>query len=574
MKNLILLAGLILFSSVGLSKNALVFQQKNNKDLEKKIDSLMQHYSDKSPGAVVGVTKKGKLIFSKAYGLANLNYDIKLNSNSRINIGSISKQFTAFGIGLLKAKGKLSYDDDIRKYLPIIKKFEHTITIRHLLTHTSGLREFLNTLELGGRQLTRGDYAHRKEVLRIVNNQPKLQSVPGAVWLYNNTGYLLLTMIIESITKQPFQQYMNNEVFKPLGMNDTQFRTDNSQVIKNRAIGYYQDRNGTYHESADYSGAMGAGGLYSTAEDFAKWMDNFRKGKLGGKELIKEMTTMYVLSNGKDSGYGLGMYLIDHNGLKRFMHGGADISHRSLMSYYPSGEIGIFVFSNTTAHFQRYSDMIAEIVLKDEMDKAKMKLNASNAAGKNNLKNTKPFDFNALSGRFKFVTSSSDFVTFSKEGGELFVKFSGGNKRKIELINNSTLNMVGTANNFVLSSTAEDQKIQKISFHMKKGIAYLERTEVKPWNPSVSDLRDYVGKYYSEELDVFYEVQLENNKLLVYQSRLGDIFLNPVSKHFFSGYYPVIEVRFNTNQQGFVKEMIVDSGRTLGVVFTKTEQKW
>jgi CubicO group peptidase (beta-lactamase class C family) len=205
------------------------------------------------PGAVVGVVRDGELVFARGYGRASLRHDVPFTTRTPTNIGSTSRQFTAFAIQLRAERGALSLDDDVREHLPELKDFGKTVTVRHLLTHTSGYREFLNLLAMGGRRLDY-DYVDRSELVDIVQRQPELQNAPGAEWNYNNTGYGLLAEIVAKVGGMPFPAWMRENVFEPLGMDDTMVRTEPGTIVPGAAMGYVQGRGG-FQEASDLGGA-------------------------------------------------------------------------------------------------------------------------------------------------------------------------------------------------------------------------------------------------------------------------------------------------------------------------------
>src|SRR4029079_1937667 len=233
-----------------------------------------------TPGAVVGVIKSGKLTFVKGYGEADLTYGMPFTAETPTNIGSSSKQFTGFALALLASRGKLSLDDDVRKHIPELKDFGTKITVRHLLSHTTGYREFVNTLLISGRQVMEGDYIGPDEVIKVANSAPSLQNVPGAEFNYNNSAFSLATTVIERVSGLPFPEFMRQEVFLPLGMTHTQVRASPGQIIHGRAVGYIP-ADGGFKEVRDLGASAGAGGIYTTPGDVAKWMGNFHTGTLG-----------------------------------------------------------------------------------------------------------------------------------------------------------------------------------------------------------------------------------------------------------------------------------------------------
>ena len=296
-------------------------------DPKKLVDQLMSPTTGTTrPGAAVSAWRDGRTVFSRAYGMANLSYGIPFEVDTPTNIGSTSKQFTAFAIMLHAERGKLSLDDDIRTHIPELPEFDETITVRHIITHTSGLREFLNLLRMTGRRLDHGDFIDRAELIDIVQRQPALQNAPGEEWNYNNTAFGLAALIVERTSGQVFHEFMAENIFGPLGMNRTMVRPTPEHIVEERSVGYTPSGDG-FREINDLGGAVGAGGIYSTVEDLQTWVENYASPRIGGPEIFEEMMTSYVLTNGDETGYGYGLSIDEHRGLKRVSHGGADVAH-------------------------------------------------------------------------------------------------------------------------------------------------------------------------------------------------------------------------------------------------------
>jgi len=218
-----------------------------------RVDQLMAAYDrDDSPGVAVSVWRDGETLFSKSYGMANLAYDIPFEIGTPTNIGSTSKQFTAFAVMLLVDQGKASLDDDIRVHIPELPDLGETVTVRHLLTHTTGYREFLNLLILTGRRLDHGDFIDRQELIDIVKRQPALQNSPGSEWNYNNTAFGLAAVLVERLSEQDFPDFMADHVFGPIGMTSTQVRRSPESVVPGRSVGYSPGREGRWLEIAEW----------------------------------------------------------------------------------------------------------------------------------------------------------------------------------------------------------------------------------------------------------------------------------------------------------------------------------
>ena len=331
-------------------------------------DQLMSRYDgEHSPGAAVQVWRDGETLYSKAYGMANLAYGIPFAADTRTNIGSTSKQFTAFAIMLQAERGLLSLDDDIRTHVPELPEFDHTITVRHLITHTSGLREFLNLTRMTGRRLDRGDWIDRSEIIDIVKRQPALQNEPGAEWNYNNTAFGLAAVIVERTSGQDFPTFMRENVFEPLGMTRTLVRPSPIHIVPEMSEGYTPGPDG-FLQIGDLGGAAGAGGMYSTLDDLQTWVENYANPRLGSAEIFEEMMTSYVLSDGEETGYGYGLSVDEQRGLKRVHHGGADVAHRSMLAYYPEIDAGITTQSNHAGFNSSVAFELAEAFFADAME--------------------------------------------------------------------------------------------------------------------------------------------------------------------------------------------------------------
>ena len=283
-------------------------------DPAKRVDQMMLFYSQDAPGAVIGVMDHGEMVFAKAYGKANLTHNLDFKLNTPTNIGSVSKQFTAFAILTLEKQGLLSVEDDIRKHFPELPDMGEVIKIKNLLNHTNGLREVYNLMPITS--WDGEDNLLRSEVINMLTKQKELQAAPGAEYNYNNSAFIILAELVERLTEKKFPEWMRENVFEPLEMNDTYVRNDPSQIIPGASQGYSNGENGVV-ESGDLHAAYGAGGIYTTPNDLAKWLRNFNDPKLGGAELIEKLVTPGLLNNGDTMKYAQGIGVGEYKGLKK-----------------------------------------------------------------------------------------------------------------------------------------------------------------------------------------------------------------------------------------------------------------
>ncbi|HET9532790.1 MAG TPA: serine hydrolase domain-containing protein, partial [Blastocatellia bacterium] len=290
------------------------------------------------------VVKDGSVIYKRGYGSANLEYNIPISPSTIFHVASVSKQFTAFAINLLASQGKLSLDDDIRKHLPEVPDFGKKITIRHLIHHTSGLRDQWELLAMAGWRLD--DVITKEHILKMVRHQKELNFDPGQEYLYSNMGYTLLAVIVERVTGQTFRQWTHENIFKPLGMTDTHFHDDHQMIVRNRAYSYAPERESGFRLAALNYANVGATSLFTTVEDLAKWMQNFEDMKLGGRGVIEQMYQQGVLNTGQKIDYAFALGIGKYRGLRTVGHSGGDAGYRSHVVWFPEQRFAVAVLSN------------------------------------------------------------------------------------------------------------------------------------------------------------------------------------------------------------------------------------
>lgn len=331
--------------------------------LNQKLDLLYKAYADQ-PGAMVGIWKEGTLLFAESYGLANLEHKVPFTTHTTSDMGSLAKQFTCYAILLLEQQGKLSVEDDIRKYLSYVPDFGETITIRHLMNHTSGIREIYNTESIrGGRG---GDAIFQEDILRLMRQQKELNFSPGTEFMYCNTSYAMLAEIVEQVGAMPFERWMFSHIFEPLGMNQTYIMDLQGEVFPNMAASYYLQSDSVYTKVFDNSTIRGQGGMYSCLEDMMKWMKNVATKDLGGSIIMEKMTERTILNSGDTISYAKGLYVDRFRGLNRIFHTGSSAGYRSILVYLPDHDLGVFVNTNAP-NVPRYEavDIVIEHFLRD-----------------------------------------------------------------------------------------------------------------------------------------------------------------------------------------------------------------
>ena len=535
-------------------------------DPKRLTDQLMSRYSgDNSPGAAVQVWRDGQTLYSSAYGMANLAYGIPFETDTRTNIGSSSKQFTAFAIMLQADRGLLSLDDDIREHIPELPEFDETITIRHLLTHTSGLREFLNLLTMTGRRLDHGDWIDRSELIDIVQRQPALQNAPGAEWNYNNTAFGLAAVIVERTSGQDFHVFMQESVFGPLELTSTMVRPTPEHIVPNMSEGYTPAEDG-FRQIGDLAGAVGAGGIYSTVEDLQAWVQNYASPLVGNAEIFEQMMTSYVLTNGDETGYGYGLFIDEQRGLRRVHHGGADVAHRSMVAYYPEINAGITVQSNHAQFDSNVAFQIAASFFADAME-SEDEGTEEPAEGDFDAAAYDPADFDDYVGRYAMDARPDFILTFTREDDTFYTQATGQQQIEILPTSDSTFALTVVEASIVFHRN-EDGEVDGLTLN-QNGQNHATRLDddATVWEPTAEDLEDFEGRYFSEELETFYTIVMEDETLVMHHRRLDDANLTAGEEYEFTG--AGLTYSFERSRNGNVIGFYVANGRTRDVRFER-----
>jgi CubicO group peptidase (beta-lactamase class C family) len=316
-----------------------------------------------SPGCALGVYRDGKIIYAKGYGLANIEENVAITPQSVFDIGSTSKQFTASSILLLEKQGKLSVNDDVRKYIPELPNYGEKISILQLLNHTSGLRDYLTLMQLAG--IHTDSVTTDADALALITRQRALNFAPGSDWLYSNTGFFLLSTIVQRASGKTLRGFAAENIFAPLEMTHTQYRDSHASLIANRAMAYdeQQDQSG-YTLNVSYFEQTGDGAVHTSVEDLLKWDENFYSPRVGGKQFLAELQERGKLNNGKVLDYAKGLGLQDYRGLHTVSHGGSWGGYRAELLRFPDQHFSVACLCNVgNAGPTRRAHQVADIYL-------------------------------------------------------------------------------------------------------------------------------------------------------------------------------------------------------------------
>ena len=535
--------------------------QKKVEVITAQVDKLFSQWDKPdSPGAALAVIKKGEVIYTAGYGSASLEYEIPITPSTVFHVASVSKQFTAFAITLLAHQGKLRLDDDIQKYLPEVPDFGRSITIRHLIHHISGMRDQWELLAMAGWRLD--DVITKEHILKMVRNQQDLNFEPGEQYLYCNTGFTLLAEIVARITGISFREWTEKNIFKPLSMSDTQFYDDHERIVKNRAYSYAPVREGGFKKRRLNYANVGATSLFTTAEDLAKWVQNFRDVRVGGPDVIEQMHEQGILSNGKKISYAFGLVIGEYKGLKTVSHSGGDAGYRSHVVRFPEQEFAVVVLSNLGSfNTSGIAREVADIYLSDEIKKIEKK--TKQVEEKKFKPDTSWYDL--FAGKYYF--EPGNIMTIIKEKKQLMVQWDGRNKVKLIPLSDTEFTNADREGKmtFYLNNIGDVTKLE-----FARGDNVMTGEKFVPEVLNTQQLEELTGDYYSDELSTSYTFVMLNGKLVAQHQRHNDIQLESTKKDMFSGeQWFFRQVRFIRNNENQVTGFRLSGGRVRNLRFDK-----
>ena len=524
-------------------------------DITQKIDELLDAYeSTDSPGLSVKVINQGERIYSKGFGLSNLDYNIKNSDSTIFSIASISKQFTASAIWALVNDGKISLDDDIRMYLTEFPEHKETIKIRHLLNHTSGITNYQTLMYLSGFDYDK-EYYDNNTVLQLSCRQKELNSLPGEKVAYSNTSYNLLALIIERISGKNLNDYLKDKILRPLNMNNTFVRVAHGMRIKNRAIGY-QKRDDSYVYNVSNQLSYGAGSMGSSINDMHIWMQMLNEQIPEFKSLADFLKTTEILNSGKKAKYARGLILDDYKGYAVANHSGFGFGGRTQLIVILELQIGIIVMSNLQSiNAPRVAYQILDVLLTDKVKKIKKEEISEDFTVQ---------DFNLFVGEYKEIHSDMTMKIF-RENDTLKSKSSMG-KTSVPLDQFAKNKFHRThSQNVKFDFTAATTHDMVITF----GGAPFYFKRAKFIDADLVNLTDFTGDYYSEELEVTYHFLVENGMLQLSYKGNKKVNLHPVQLNEFGNNDRTL-YHFTKDEKGVITRMLLScDGAMKEIVFKK-----
>ncbi len=510
------------------------------------------------PGCALGVYRAGAIAYARGYGLASLEHRIRITPRTDFYIASTSKQFTAASVALLAEAGRLDLDAPIRRWVPELPAYTDSITVRELVHHTSGIRDYLTLWDQAGRSF--GDDISEDEALASIARQKALDFRPGSRWSYSNSGYFLLSVIVRRVTGKSLRQFSDSAIFKPLGMTHTHFHDDRMMVIPDRAEGYEPRPGGTWVEHRTGFALVGDGGLHTNIEDLAKWDANFYDNKLGkgGPAFIQAITTPGTLNGGRALKYGFGLMQDEYRGLPVVSHGGAFIGFRAALTRYPTRRFSVAVLCNDYAvDPDRLVQRVADLYLA---------VPAVTVAAASVTRRIDPARLAAYAGRYELFPGM--VASLTSRDSTLAAEILGRPPMVLRRGSDSsfTIPQLGNAElHFPLNPRGP---VDGVTVVTNGGSDRVPRLAPPP-ALTQADLLAYAGAYWSDELQVTYNIEMTAGKLLVHRGSGPGIELRLMAPEMFAA--NVGKLMFKRAADGKVAAFRLSTSRSGGIEFVRKD---
>ena len=511
------------------------------------VDSIFASWTGvSSPGCAVGVSRGGKVILSRAYGMANLEYDVPNTPQTIFEGGSVSKQFTAAAVVLLALDGRLSLDDPVRKYFPELPPYGDSVTIRQMLNHTSGLRDWGVVAAAGGWPRGTRTYTHA-HVLDIIARQKSLNYRPGTEYLYSNSNYNLAAMLVERVSGLPLAEFTKRRLFEPLGMTQTSWRDDYARIVKRRATAYAGNPNLGWRQEMPFENVYGNSSLLTTVEDLLKWNENFVSPKVGGRAFVDSMHTRGRLNNRRTITYALGLVVDEFRGVPEVNHTGATAGYRAYLARFPRQQLGVALLCNSGAvNPEVVGHQVAAVFLRDQLAPAPRqaaaaaRLTAEQLAARAGVFRQHltgiPIRFTVRDSALRF--GPNPLVPLSA------TTFALGTQNRVEFVSESSVRVVNADGDTLV---------------------YAREAE---WTPAPAELAQYAGRYASDEAEAWFTVAVKDDRLVVSDRYGQTLVLTPAYRDTFTRAGGTL-VSFRRAADGRVTAVSLGMGRVRDLRFER-----
>ena len=529
-----------------------------------RVDSIFAEWDRAdSPGCALGVYRDGRIVYSRGYGMADLERHVPITPHSVFDIGSTSKQFTAASLALLAQQGKLSLDDDVRQYVPELPVYSRPITIRHLLLHTSGLRDYIGLLTLAGEDID--DVTTEEEALAIIARQKELNFEQGEEHLYSNSGYFLMSVIVERVSGQSLREFAREQIFEPLGMTRTHYLGSYDDIVPDRALAYSPRPGGGLRTDISRWLQLGDGAVFTTVEELLAWDQNFYEPKVGGQAMLDELQAPGSLANGKPLRYALGLMVGDHRGQRVVGHGGSWGGYRAELLRFPEQHFSVATLCNLgTIDSGQLARKVADIYLADVLTPAATPRVARATAGQR--VNVREQTLRELAGTYR-SPSTRAMRTLVLDEGKPYLTV-GGDRYELQPRSAREFQLVGAPAQVTLAFEPPTAREPRRLRWMVEGQEPVLLNKLELATPTAAELAAYAGSYYSDELQATFSVHASDGALTLRRRGAAPEPLRAITADEFAA--GSMTLRFTRGASGEVTGYLLDLGRIRNLRFERT----
>lgn len=558
-------------SAAKMTSEIIALTEKTSSDLTiSNLDKVFAEWNNTAPkpGVAAGLLKDGKIVYQKAFGYADVSREIPVTADTRFHIGSMAKQFTAFAVLLLEEQGKLTLADDVRKYIPQLPDFGQVITIKHLLTQSSGLHDFMTLKEIAGWR--EKDSFTQKDALNLIFKQKKLDYLPGTQFSQTSSGLILLTEVIKQVTGKTLAEYSAEHIFAPLGMSNTLFSEDSESIIPNAAASYLITKNGLKHNAINHS-LTGTSNLYTSVADMSRWYLNFENPKVGSKKLIAKLTSAVTLNDEKTNFnpttgtllYGQ-QYLHAERGVPKIWTYGLEGGYASNIFIFPNQKVTSFVLGNNNRYNGGPAMNMAIEALGDifpepaTIDFSKLKT----------LKMTTQ-QLDAHSGLYWDNERMSGLRFFVKNDTLRYTILGSSSENLLVPIAENVFQMVIDGDDVIKFKFSKEGE-QMIYTSGQSDDYVFER--YTPKNYSAAASKEFTGTYYCKVLNVTYILEQNEKGLFTSNKNQPSISFTPVYPDLFSGNIrSFASIKFSRDKQKKITGFQINSDRLRNLQFERID---
>jgi CubicO group peptidase (beta-lactamase class C family) len=539
-------------------------QQARQAQANPAVDAIFAAYDmPSSPGCALGVYRDGGIIYSRGYGMADLERRVPITPHTVFDIGSTSKQFAAASIVLLAQDGKLTLDDDVRRHIPELPVYERTITIRHLLHHTSGLRDYIGLLTMGGSSTDAVTTA--EDALDAIVRQKQLNFAPGDEHLYSNSGYFLLSIIVERVAGESLRDFARTRIFEPLGMERTHYLGSYDDIVPDRALAYAPRPGGGLRTDMSRWLQLGDGAVFTTVEELLLWDSNFYDGTVGGTALIDALHQRGRLSSGDSLNYALGVGHGSYRGLRTVSHGGAWGGYRAELLRFPEQRFSVATLCNLgTLNPTMLSQRVADVFLADLLQPPVTAPAAPAAPVAPAAAVTLPESvLRSFAGIWR-APATGALRVIALQDGKLYLTAGGRFEMRPASETSFVLPDAPVAVTMTFHSPAGAP--QRMRWE-QEGMPALEFERIEVVTPTPAQLEAYAGRFYGEELQATFTLRVVDGALTVYRRGAPPQQLRPLARDEFTA--GSVTLRFQRDAAGHVVGYRLDMGRVRDLLFER-----